>query len=106
MTATTTDYRARLLHRRAELMGHDLARLGAAEALAEPLDQMVAIQLREEAARLLDIGARALREVDAAILLFDAGKYGWCCECGDEISERRLAARPESVLCVRCAEVA
>ena len=39
----------------------------------------------------------------AALARMDEGTYGTCAECGEEIPEARLEARPLSVTCVSCA---
>lgn len=47
---------------------------------------------------------QSILEVKAALNRLDAGSYGLCARCGDSIPEGRLAARPETTLCVACAE--
>lgn len=39
---------------------------------------------------------------NAALQRIRSGEYGYCIECGDEISAARLAAKPEVALCVDC----
>ena len=34
----------------------------------------------------------------------DTGDFGTCEECGEPISVKRLEARPETTLCIRCKE--
>jgi DnaK suppressor protein len=34
----------------------------------------------------------------------DDGTFGICEECGEPISMKRLEARPETTLCIRCKE--
>lgn len=41
-----------------------------------------------------------VEEIDEALARIDAGTYGTCAECGQEIPEERLAALPYAVLCV------
>jgi DnaK suppressor protein len=45
-----------------------------------------------------------VREIDAAILRVDAGEYGLCLSCGDDIAPKRLEAIPEARHCLACAE--
>ena len=48
--------------------------------------------------------ARAhLAEIDAALGKIESGKYEICDICGGPIGAERLAARPASLICVRCA---
>jgi len=54
-------------------------------------------------------GALVTHEIKAvrrALDRMDDGGYGFCAKCGEEISENRLEARPEAVLCIRCASEA
>jgi DnaK suppressor protein len=44
-----------------------------------------------------------LREVDDALAKFDAGTYGTCESCGEQIGEARLEAMPSARLCITCA---
>ncbi|MBI1261526.1 MAG: TraR/DksA family transcriptional regulator [Rhizobiales bacterium] len=41
--------------------------------------------------------------IQAALQRMDEGEYGFCLECGDEISDGRLNAEPTSTRCVACA---
>ena len=44
-----------------------------------------------------------LREVDDALAKFDAGTYGKCETCGEQIAETRLEAIPSARYCMTCA---
>jgi RNA polymerase-binding transcription factor DksA len=43
-----------------------------------------------------------VRELESALARMDAGTYGRCSGCSDEIEFSRLAACPTSTRCVRC----
>ena len=43
-----------------------------------------------------------LAEIDAALQRIDSGTYGQCTNCGNEIPEERLEARPYATLCIGC----
>lgn len=45
-----------------------------------------------------------LDKINKAIAKIDDGSFGVCEECGEEISVKRLEARPETTLCIRCKE--
>ncbi|MBM4357703.1 MAG: TraR/DksA C4-type zinc finger protein [Deltaproteobacteria bacterium] len=45
-----------------------------------------------------------LSKIQKAIEKIDQGDFGNCEECGEEISLKRLEARPETSLCIRCKE--
>src|SRR6476469_9975399 len=62
----------------------------------------------EAISRLTDIGVgesleSALARTERALAKLDEGSHGVCDGCGDAIPPARLAARPDSVLCVGCA---
>jgi RNA polymerase-binding transcription factor DksA len=44
-----------------------------------------------------------LRDVDDALAKFEAGTYGTCENCGNEIGEARLEAMPSARFCMVCA---
>jgi DnaK suppressor protein len=44
-----------------------------------------------------------LVRIDMALRRLEAGDYGYCAECGDEIPEARLAIDPMAECCVKCA---
>ncbi len=45
---------------------------------------------------------KALRDVEAALELYNEDKYGVCKYCQQDIDERRLEARPTSTSCIQC----
>lgn len=45
-----------------------------------------------------------LDKINKALERIDTLSFGVCEECGDEISVKRLEARPETTLCIRCKE--
>ncbi|BDG05932.1 TraR/DksA family transcriptional regulator [Anaeromyxobacter oryzae] len=55
-------------------------------------------------ARLTENQRREISQIDAAIARVDAGEYGVCRDCEQEIDPRRLAALPYALLCTECAQ--
>ena len=45
-----------------------------------------------------------LDKIQKALLKIEDGSFGKCEECEEEISTKRLEARPETTLCIRCKE--
>lgn len=45
-----------------------------------------------------------LEKIDKALLRIDDGSFGICEQCGEPISIKRLEARLETTLCIRCKE--
>jgi DnaK suppressor protein len=58
---------------------------------------------RAQIAALLAEARRHLDELARATARLDDGSYGSCERCGEPIGPERLAARPATHLCIRCA---
>jgi RNA polymerase-binding transcription factor DksA len=58
---------------------------------------------RQHIAALADQAREHLAAIDAALTKIDSAIYEICDMCGGGIGEERLAARPASLICVRCA---
>ena len=48
-------------------------------------------------------GQQEIRMIKAALERMDAGEYGACVKCGEEISEDRLEVLPCTPFCRKCA---
>jgi DnaK suppressor protein len=59
--------------------------------------QSFTFRLRGREKAFLDKIERALRKIED-------GSFGVCEECAEEIAVKRLEARPETTLCIRCKE--
>jgi DnaK suppressor protein len=53
---------------------------------------------------LIQMKSETLQKIEEALSRLDEQTYGYCFECGDEISERRLRALPFAVRCKDCEE--
>jgi DnaK suppressor protein len=53
---------------------------------------------------LIQMKTETLHKIEEALTRHADGTYGYCFECGDEISERRLRALPFAVRCKDCEE--
>jgi DnaK suppressor protein len=58
---------------------------------------------RQHVAALLDGEREHLAHTRAALGKLESGRYRICDDCGGPIGDERLAARPASLTCVRCA---
>ena len=54
--------------------------------------------------RLRDREKWLLGKIDKALKKIDDGDFGICEDCGEDISIKRLEARPVTTLCIRCKE--
>lgn len=59
--------------------------------------QSFALRLRGRERNFLD-------KIETALKKIDAGEFGVCEDCGEPIGLKRLEARPETTLCIRCKE--
>jgi len=53
---------------------------------------------------LIQMKAETLHKIGEALRRLEEGTFGYCFECGEEISERRLRALPFAVCCKDCEE--
>lgn len=101
--------RLTLQRRRAELLeAHRRAlsaidQLRGAERDPERAEGSASEQLQYDLARLAEVEDRELARLDAALARLDAGAYGTCRSCGEEIDRGRLAALPFGLDCADCA---
>lgn len=54
--------------------------------------------------RLRDRELILLKKIDKTLAKIDDGEFGICERCGEDISTKRLEARPVAQLCIRCKE--
>ena len=53
---------------------------------------------------LIQMKSETLNKIEDALHRLEEGTFGYCFECGEEISERRLRALPFAVRCKDCEE--
>lgn len=74
------------------------------EELADEMD-MAAVELNQNLSfRLRDRERLLLSKIDYALKKLEQGSYGECESCGEDITSKRLIARPVSTLCIQCKE--
>jgi len=107
MQTDTDKLREKLLTTHAELKKrvnriHDHARnplnADSAEQAAELTNLPVVSALETEA-------MEELADIENAIHRLEAGTFGICITCGEEVGAKRLEARPASAECMDCAEL-
>lgn len=76
------------------------------DQLADPIDMTQQAAEREMAVQSLDRGSTLARHLRSAIDRIDAGLYGICLHCEEEIAPKRLKALPWAELCINCQEQA
>jgi DnaK suppressor protein len=107
------ELKAILVERRREIMSEVQGRMrdvraeGAGSAVQGVLDAAESSELDiqdEIEFALIQMKAETLNKIDEALRRLEEGTYGYCFECGDEISEKRLRALPFAVRCKDCEE--
>ena len=72
------------------------------ESFPDPTDQDVAELDSNFTLRLRGREQKLLKKIDEAIARIESGTYGVCESCGEQISTKRLEARPVTTLCIEC----
>jgi len=107
MRTDTDKIREQLLANQAELKKrvnriHDHARnpldADSAEQASELTNLPVVSALETE-------GLEELADIENALHRLEAGSFGICITCGEEVGAKRLEARPASAECMDCAEL-
>lgn len=65
-------------------------------------DESVADLLVNVNLSIIDAHLSELRGIEQALQRLEAGDYGVCVDCGQEIAHARLAAAPTTLRCVEC----
>jgi DnaK suppressor protein len=68
----------------------------------DPTDRATLESDRNFLLRIRDRERRLIAKINAALERIEEGTFGICEECGEEISEARLKARPVTTLCIDC----
>ena len=77
-----------------------------AETSPDDLDRIQNALARDEAMRNFERNSSRLMELKLAIQRINAGTYGVCTECEEDINPKRLAAVPWAMHCIICQEAA
>jgi len=103
------DFRAALLAAAAELRAAEAgsederAPVALDQQAVGRLSRMDAMQVHAMALETSRRRGAELRRIAAALVRMEAGEYGYCVECGEEIATRRLELDPAAPLCIDCA---
>jgi len=103
------DFRQRLLTMRAEVVslqgvsGDSRAVVELDQQSVGRLSRMDAMQQQAMALATEQQRQQHLARIDSALARIEAGTYGECVRCGEEISEKRLLADLTVTLCIDCA---
>lgn len=73
-----------------------------AENFPDPTDRATMESDRNFELRIRDRERKLIGKIKEALERIEDGNFGICEECGEDISEERLKARPVTTLCIDC----
>jgi DnaK suppressor protein len=97
-----TDKRDEILKKAKQTLEQDMAL--DTDDLPDEMDLASSEYLQSFTFRLRGREKSFLDKIEKALKKIEDGSFGVCEECGEEISVKRLEARPETTLCIRCKE--
>ena len=103
--------RQSLLRLRDELQSLQVTSRGSGETVeldqtkVGRLSRMDAMQGQQMALETERRRRQQLQKIEGALRRIDAGDYGYCFHCGEEIDTRRLDADPACTRCIHCADL-
>ena len=97
-----TDKRDEILKKAKQTLEQDMAL--DTDDLPDEMDLASSEYLQSFTFRLRGREKTFLKKIDHALAKIDEGTFGICEECEEPISIKRLEARPETTLCIRCKE--
>ncbi len=109
--ATIEQLRAKLEHDRAQVLERLELLRADTQSAEESREGSPFGKREEEATEAFELEKRlamerrlreSLADLTHALTKFDAGTYGKCELCGNDIEPDRLEARPQASLCMRC----
>jgi len=107
MTKKRQDYFKKLLNKRlddllAEANKTVTGMTDQGENFPDPTDRATLESDRNFTLRIRDRERRLIAKIRNALDRLDMGTFGICEECGEDISDKRLKARPVTTLCINC----
>ena len=74
------------------------------EAFPDPNDRATLESDRNRTLRIRDRERKLISKIEKALERVEDGTFGVCEECGEDITDGRLKARPVTTLCIDCKE--
>lgn len=72
------------------------------ENYPDPTDRATVEWDRNFTLRIRDRERKLLKKIESALIRIESGTYGICDDCGEDIGEARLKARPVTTQCIEC----
>ena len=101
------DYFRQLLNERLDELVNEATRTMTGmtdhrENFPDPTDRATLESDRNFTLRIRDRERKLISKIRDALERMDQGTFGICEQCGEDISEKRLKARPVTTLCIKC----
>jgi RNA polymerase-binding transcription factor len=77
---------------------------GSLDEVRDPAESSDALMREDLDLALLQLKSETLEKIENALARLDERTYGYCFECGEEITQQRLASLPFALRCTRCEE--
>ena len=108
MTKTELKAFRKILENRQDELGRGIRNREAlaVETSPDELDRIQHASERDYAMNNFELNSSRLRDARGALLRMDAGTFGICTGCEEDISAKRLAAVPWASYCIVCQEAA
>ncbi len=74
----------------------------AVDTIRESGDRAMGELMESSLLHLVEMKARELEAIEAALNRIDSGEYGRCMDCGRWIRPARLEVQPFAVRCIKC----
>jgi DnaK suppressor protein len=100
--ALLEEKRAQIIENAKNTLAEDMAL--DADDLPDEMDLASSEYLQSFTFRLRGREKFLLEKIEHALEKLNGNEFGLCEECGEEIAMKRLEARPETNLCIRCKE--
>jgi len=71
-------------------------------SFSDPLDRASHDEVQDSLFRIRERESRLIKKIRNALECIEDGTYGICELCGEEISYKRLEARPVTTKCIEC----
>ena len=106
MNAKDTAYFRKMLSQRIDELraeaGKTVGTMDEEENFPDPTDRASMESNRNSMLRMRDRERKLIFKIQEALERLEAGEYGICEVCGEEIGTARLQARPVTTLCIQC----
>jgi DnaK suppressor protein len=104
MTIKLDKFKEAFLLKKEELLRYLKNSESEIDVEGDEVDEASASSLGSLSQKLSKRTLKQISDIDKAIERIEDGSFGECEECGKDIGEKRLMAKPDAITCISCAE--